>query len=444
MRIALIADTFPPMRTSGAVQLRDLSRELIRQGHSVTVILPDATLNCAWTLGAVDGADVLRLRAPKTKDLGYVRRTLCECALPIAMLWNLRKSPYWRQRWDGVIWYAPTIFLGLVADRLKRVSRCRGYLIVRDIFPEWALDMGLMRQGLTYQFFRAVARYQYAVADTIGVQSPGNLVYFRHSSRTRGRSVEVLQNWLGQEPHQACAVRIDRTPLAGRTIFVYAGNMGVAQGLEIFLELADAMQDRRDVGFLFVGRGTQAIRLASEAQIRGLRNVLFHDEIEPEEIPGLYAQCHIGLVALDPRHKTHNIPGKFLTYMRSGLPVLAAINSGNDLAGIISGARVGMATESRSVPELRQAAIDLIATLNDDDEIRARCCALFSRMFSPDVVVGQIVSALCDSRPRPSFPVAGGSRNESPDQFTVVRKLGEPCSTLEPHGPTGQLKSARR
>jgi hypothetical protein len=54
--------------------------------------------------------------------------------------------------------------------------------------------------------------------------------------------------------------------------------------------------------------------------------VVFHDEIHPDEIPGLYAQCHVGMVALDPRHKTHNIPGKFLTYMQSGLPVLANIN----------------------------------------------------------------------------------------------------------------------
>jgi len=63
--------------------------------------------------------------------------------------------------------------------------------------------------------------------------------------------------------------------------------------------------------------------------------VLFYDEIDPDEIPGLYAQCHVGIVALDPRHKTHNIPGKFLSYMQSGLPVLASINPGNDLVELI-------------------------------------------------------------------------------------------------------------
>ena len=71
MHIALIADTFPPIRASGAVQLRDLSREFIRQGHSITVILPTAGLATCWVLEKLDSVQVLRLRAPKNKDINY-------------------------------------------------------------------------------------------------------------------------------------------------------------------------------------------------------------------------------------------------------------------------------------------------------------------------------------------------------------------------------------
>ena len=70
MRIALIADTFPPLRTSGAVQLRDLSREFARQGHQLTVLLPASDLDRDWELQNADGVEVLRLRAPRTKDIG--------------------------------------------------------------------------------------------------------------------------------------------------------------------------------------------------------------------------------------------------------------------------------------------------------------------------------------------------------------------------------------
>lgn len=398
MRIALIADTFPPFRTSGAVQLRDISREFVRQGHQLTVMLPSADLGQSWLMGEMDGVQVLRLKAPRTKDIDYVRRTISEFMMPFSMLRNLRRSPLADVRWDGVVWYAPTIFLGPIASALKRRSNCKGYLIIRDIFPEWAVDMGLMGRGLPYRFFSAVARYQYSVADTIGVQTPGNLAYFDDWANKSGRTVEVLQNWLGQASHPDCSIQVSNTPLAGRHVFVYAGNMGVAQGMDILLDLAERMRARRDVGFLFVGRGSEAKRLAALAQTRELDNVVFHDEIDPDEIPGLYAQCHVGLVALDPRHKSHNIPGKFLTYMQSGLPVLGCINRGNDLAEIIRRENVGRVSEDNSVVTLHRLAEELLDRLNDDAGMPTRCRGLFVALFSVETAARQVIAALNASR----------------------------------------------
>jgi len=295
MRISLIADTFPPLRTSGAVQLRDLSREFSRQGHSLTVLLPAPGQHAPWLLEELDGVQVLRLKAPRTKDIGYVRRTLGELLMPFAMLRQLRKSPLANERWDGVVWYAPSIFHGPLASALKKSSRCKGYLIVRDIFPEWAVDMGLMGRGLPYRFFCAVARYQYSVADVIGVQTPGNKGYFDRWSMRSGRRLEVLQNWLDKPAQVRCSIRVSNTPLAGRKVFVYAGNMGVAQGMDILLDLAERLRSRSDVGFLFVGRGSDAVRLKTAAYARQLDNVVFFDEIPPDEIPDLYAQCSAGI-----------------------------------------------------------------------------------------------------------------------------------------------------
>ena len=398
MRIALIADTFPPLRTSGAVQLRDLSREFARQGHQLTVLLPASDLDRDWELQNADGVEVLRLRAPRTKDIGYVRRTLGELLMPFAMLRNLRKSPLARQKWDGVVWYAPSIFHGPLARALKRASGCKGYLIIRDIFPEWAVDMGLMGRGLPYRFFDAVARYQYSVADVIGVQTPGNLAYFEKWRQLPGRTLEVLQNWLGEPAKKPCAIRVDATLLAGRKVFVYAGNMGVAQGMDRVLDLAERMLHRADVGFLFVGRGSDAARLKTTAQARGLSNVVFFDEIDPDEIPDLYAQCSVGIVALDPRHQSHNIPGKFLTYMQSGLPVLANVNAGNDLAALIRREQVGQVCESNDVEQLARMAETLLSQISTDHALPVRCSQLFARQFSVEQAVCQILTALMHSK----------------------------------------------
>lgn len=394
MRIALIADTFPPLRTSGAVQLRDLSREFVRQGHQLTVLLPSTDLPTPWQMEEVEGVQVLRLRAPRTKDIGYVRRTLGEFWMPFAMRRNLMQSPLASQKWDGVAWYAPSIFHGPLVSALKRASGCKGYLIIRDIFPEWAVDMGLMGRGLPYRFFDAVARYQYSVADIIGVQTPGNEAYFKSWKARPGRRLEVLQNWLDKPAQLPCTIRVSETRLAGRKVFVYAGNMGIAQGMDVLLDLAEKLRDREDVGFLFVGRGSEAQRLARVAQSRQLDNVLFCDEIHPDEIPDLYAQCSVGMVALDPRHKSHNIPGKFLTYMQSGLPVLANVNAGNDLANLIRGERVGQVCESNKLDELLQLATGLLSQVDSDAELPVRCRQLFDRQFSAEQAVRQIVTAL--------------------------------------------------
>jgi glycosyltransferase involved in cell wall biosynthesis len=394
MRIALIADTFPPLRTSGAVQLRDLSREFARQGHALTVLLPSPDQDEPWSLEEIDGVQVLRLKAPRTKDIGYVRRTFGEFAMPFAMLRHFRQSPLASERWDGVVWYTPSIFHGPLASALKKRSGCKSYLIIRDIFPEWAVDMGLMGRGLPYRFFDAIARYQYSVADVIGVQTPGNRGYFDEWHQQPGRTLEVLQNWLDKPAQARCSIRVNETALAGRNVLVYAGNMGIAQGMDILLDLAEKLRHRTDVGFLFVGRGSDSTRLKASAKDRKLDNVQFYDEIHPDEIPDFYAQCSVGIVALDPRHKSHNIPGKFLTYMQSGLPVLANVNAGNDLAKMIRDERVGQVCENNRVDELLLLAEKLLDQIQTDSGLSVRCTALFEHEFAVEKAVKQIVAAL--------------------------------------------------
>ncbi|QXZ09314.1 glycosyltransferase family 4 protein [Comamonas sp. Y33R10-2] len=394
MKIALIADTFPPLRNSGAVQLRDLSREFVAQGHQLTVILPSWEIKEDFLLEEMEGFQVLRLKSPKTKDVNYARRTLSEFLMPFFMKRGYRKSTLRHEKWDGVAWYAPSIFHAPFVKYLKKASDCKGYLIIRDIFPEWAVDMGLMGRGIIYRFFSAVAHYQYSVADIIGVQTPGNLSYFEDWKKNKRKKLVVLQNWLADTKSGSCSISINETKLVGRKIFVYAGNMGVAQGMDILVDLAEKLKDRRDIGFLFVGRGSEAKRLAEEARKRSLDNIEFKDEIHPDEIPALYAQCSVGIVSLDQRHKSHNIPGKFLSYMQSGIPVLANINPGNDLAELIRSEGVGVVCEDADIQDMEHKANILINSVEMDADFQKRCRAVYWKMFSPSQAVNQIVLEL--------------------------------------------------
>jgi len=394
MRIALIGDVFPPLRSSGAVQLRDLCLEFARQGHEISMMVASPELEESFRIENWKGVQVVRLKTPKTKDTNYIRRTIGELLMPFFMLWHLRFSKLCNQKWDGIVWYSPTIFLGLLVYMLKKNSNCKSYLIIRDIFPEWAVDMGLMGRGLPYFFFKGIANFQYSVADVIGIQTPGNRVYFENWENNPSKNLEVLNNWLAETPSQQCSINVSDTQLAGRKIFVYAGNMGIAQGMDILLELADQLQSRQDIGFLFVGRGSEVQKLRKETQKRKLENMLFFDEIDPDEISSLYDQCHVGLISLDSRHKSHNIPGKFLSYMQSGLPVLASVNDGNDLVALIESEKIGQVSTNYSASNLKKNAEKLIEDMDRDPHYKVRCNNIYKRLYSPDAAVQQIISAL--------------------------------------------------
>ena len=395
MKVAIITDSFPPLKNSGAIQIRDLSIEFVRQGHEVVVITPSSEIINPYLLSELDKVQVLILKAPKIKDIGYFRRAIGEYFMPFIMIRHLKRNSLIDNNLDGIITYAPSIFLGPLANMLKKKNNCKNYLILRDIFPQWAVDVGLLSNyGLPYYFLKRVERYLYSTADIIGVQTPANLKYFNENVVFRTVRIEALQNWLAVNKSKTCHIIIGKTKLKGRKIFVYAGNMGVAQGLSVFIDLVDSLSTQKSIGFLFVGRGNAVVSLRQAVKARGLDNILIYDEIEPQEIHDLYQQCDVGIISLDKRHKTHNIPGKFLSYMQSGLPVLAVINSGNDLEHIINSNKVGCVSTNHSVEVLKKLVEEIVENVLSDDGTKNRCLKLYKVMFSPKKAVEQIINGL--------------------------------------------------
>lgn len=394
LRVVLISIHYSPLCTSAAVQMGDLAREFIRQGHDVVLITPSESIQSSWLVKDVDGVKVLYLAGLRISLSTHIRRTLYEFSLPFLMIFGLYKSPFRNAKWDLVVWYSPTIFFGLLVFYIKIKSNCRSYLILRDIFPEWAFDLGLIRKGFAYYFFRVVAYFQYAVADVIGVQTPSNLSYFSIYKRWRSNKIEVLSNWQTQIKNVGCSIDVGRTSLAGRKIFIYVGNMGIAQGMDIMLDLANELIHRKDVGFLFVGRGSEVDRLKNRANKNQLLNTLFFEEIPPEEIPGLLSQCYIGLLALDPRHKSHNIPGKFLTYLVAGLPVLARVNADTDLVGVIEDGLVGKCYVGDSARDFKEMALEIIENPIAYKKMSQRGPIVAKEKFSTSNAVSQIIKTV--------------------------------------------------
>jgi glycosyltransferase involved in cell wall biosynthesis len=395
LRIAIVTEHYPSMRTSAANQMCDLAKEFLQQGHTPVVITAVANKNASYEEDFLDGITVLRLAGWKPyKNKNLVLRTLSEFLLPFIMILKLHKTNFNKERWDLILWYSPSIFFGPLIFKMKKSAQCKTYLILRDIFPEWALDLGLIRKGLTYSFFKLIANFQYSVADTIGVQTQSNLTYLKDWADEPNRKLQVLQNWQSPTINIGTSINIDKTLLSGRKIFAYIGNMGIAQGMDIFIDLAEILKGNSELGFLFVGRGSEVDRLKIRIKELALSNILFFDEVDPQEMPGLLEQCHVGLLALDPRHTTHNIPGKFLTYLLASLPVLARVNAGNDLVRLIKDEGVGEVYVGESVVELKILSEKILFNQKTYENMASRGNKLAKNMFSSKNAVHQIIDTI--------------------------------------------------
>ena len=392
MRLLIVADAFPPMRTSCAVMLEALALELVFQKHSVCVAVPNALQRESVVIEERDGVEVFCVKALQTKDVTYVRRVIAEFINPFLIWSRLRSNSIFILRdVDGIIWYSPTIFWGPLVKRLKELFHCKTYLILRDIFPDWAYDLGVLRSKVVYAFLKKVSEFQYGQADRIGVQSPKNKDYLLGKYPHLSSKIEVLWNWTTSSKNIPCTITLNKAAIGNRTILVYAGNVGVAQGISSFIRLLKKLNTKEEYAFVFVGRGSEMRELELASKAERISSIYFFEEIDPAQIVGLYEQCHVGLVVLDPRHQTHNIPGKFISYIQAGLPTLALANKDNDLISLINDNRLGAAISSLESADLEQA-LESLKSIQNDLELHARCKKMQEDFFSVQVAAKSIAN----------------------------------------------------
>lgn len=391
-----------------------LTEELTHLGHHVTVIVPTPNLDRKMVrqtqaLGE-HIFDLLQIRTFKTKDTNYLARTFAELINPFLMSYRLHNDhTFMKTKVDGVVWYSPTIFWGPLIAFIKKRFGCPAYLVLRDFFPDWAVHLGLLSaKGLPFWFFKKIELYQYAQADTIGIQSPNNLRYFeQHYPQVKSR-LEVLWNWgygVAHHPVNATSSQFSlvNSVLAGRTVFVYAGNMGVAQGIDLVEELIEHFANNPEVGLLLVGRGSEVGKIQEKIRTRAWRHILLLDEMAPSEMQDILAHCHIGLIFLDIRHQTHNIPGKLISYLKAGLPVLAAVNPGNDLETLIPNAAIGRVCSSNAASLTTSKLIEAAEAMlqgSADPEIKERAREFGQNLFSVANAAQQITHQFTPSQKR--------------------------------------------
>jgi glycosyltransferase involved in cell wall biosynthesis len=397
-RIILVADSFPPFRNSAAVLVFSLAEAFSKNGCTVLVIIPSYDIDKPYIEECYEKFKVLRINCGNIKSQIKLLRGLSELLLFFSLPIKFKKTKYSMNTWDAVIWYSPTIFLSGIVRLLKKKSSY-SYLILRDIVPDWMVDIGIIKKGPSFYLLKWFEIYQYRLADVIGVQSSGNLGYIKKLYLPNLKKLEVLPNWMPSvsEPlinqnQKKDFIDLQKTVLAGKKVLIYAGNLGEAQGLESFSKVLLEMKDSPDIGFLIIGRGSKKSALQKIIGANKLTNVLMLDEMDLSTLSMLYCQCHAGLVFLNYCHKSHNIPGKFISYLEAGLPIIASVNPGNDLIDIVNGEGLGFATDVSN--SLAEKISNFINDANNLIAYGARSRAYYENNHRPNLIVEKISRSL--------------------------------------------------
>ena len=397
MRLALIVDDYLPHSTRvGANMMHELAKELLLQGHQVTVITPKVGVDSSsFQSESLDGVVVWRFQSGPLKDVAKVTRVINESLLSLNA-WRAIARRVKKDTFEGIVYYSPSIFFGPLVEKLKKRCNCKSYLVLRDFFPQWAVDSGLIKKNsLIERYFKFFEAVTYNNADIIGVMSHRNMAIFNEKTDYRYR-VSILRNWASLEPHQVIGSTNNlrqRLGLKDEVIYFYGGNIGHAQDMKNLMRLVRSMQKYSNAHFLFVGQGDEVPLINDLAAEWELGNFSYLSSVSQDEYRDILAQVDIGLFSLSAKHTAHNFPGKLLGYMVQSLPILGSVNQDNDLIDLVADNTTGFISVNGDDGSFLANAVKLYDSL----DLRRKCGLAGYNLLSREFAVSSIALAISES-----------------------------------------------
>jgi glycosyltransferase involved in cell wall biosynthesis len=276
-------------------------------------------------------------------------------------------------KFDLVLYSTPPITLVSAVEYVKKRDGAKTYLLLKDIFPQNAVDIGIMSKsglkGLLYKHFRRQEKKLYRISDRIGCMSQANVDYvLKHNPELDPKIVEVCPNSIDVIDKSVDAetrkqIREKYGIPLDKKVFIYGGNLGKPQGVPFLIECLRKCQDIEDAFFLIVGDGTEYGVLENYIEAEKPANVKLMKRLPKEDYDTMVGACDVGLLFLDHRFTIPNFPSRLLSYMQAKLPVLAATDPNTDIGKVIVDGGFGWWCKSNSVEEFNK---EVEAALNAD------------------------------------------------------------------------------
>lgn len=334
----------------------DLMREFVKDGHMVCIISPVERRKHQPTKLLDDGRSrILKLQIGNVQKTNMIEKGISTITLESKFLRGIKKY-FGDIRFDLVIYSTPPITFQRTAAYVKRRDGAAAYLLLKDIFPQNAADLGILSRtgpaGLLYRYFRAKEKKLYAQSDYIGCMSEANADYIRKNNpEIPPGTVEVCPNsiepeFLLRDEEKTGKIKEKYGIPKDRTIFLYGGNLGKPQGVDFIIEcLRAAVADSRAY-FIIAGAGTEFGKLKSFFEKERPPNASLFAQLPKSDYELLAASCDVGLIFLDRRFTIPNFPSRLLSYMQASIPVLAATDTATDIGKVIESGGFGLWCES--------------------------------------------------------------------------------------------------
>ena len=373
----------------------DLVRKLAEEGHNVYVVFPK------------DRDSKVSLEVQGTIRLLGIPFYRIIKSNPIERLWAMwRISSVFEKsisehfgdvNFDLVLYATPPITFNKLIKRLKLKHQALCYLMLKDIFPQNAVDLGMMSENsIPFLRFKKLEQQLYEISDCIGCMSNRNIEYIKqHHGQVIGQKLEFFPNTIEVKnaPMSSAEKKEFRTEFGlptDKTLVIYGGNLGKPQGIAFLKKVFSHYKGNENTHFVICGTGTEARSLGDYIDTKKLSHVTFINGLDRKLYDKLEASADIALVFLDARFTIPNYPSRILSYMENAIPILFSVDKSTDVAHDAEANAYGINTFHGDLNQFTGALDSLISNPKRRDEMGTKGREYLLKNFSVEFSSGAI------------------------------------------------------
>lgn len=332
----------------------DLINEFAKNGHDIYVVSPceEKNKNKYQLLREKEHVHLVSALIPDYFGVGLIQKGYASLVIGKRYIDAINKAIP-TVKFNLILYSTPPITFVSVIEKIKKRDNAYAYLLLKDIWPQGPIDIGALSEtgvkGLVTRYFKRKEQKLYEISDFIGCMSENNRKYLIEKSGVDKNKIEICPNSIkvrNRPEFDKDEVRRSNGLPIDKTIFVYGGNLGVAQGIDFIISCLEKNEENKDSFILIVGSGTEYNRLAQWFEKSNPQNSKLISHLPKEEYMKVMAACDVGLIFLDHRFTIPNFPSRLLSYMEGEMPVLAATDPNTDVGTVIEEGKFGYWCES--------------------------------------------------------------------------------------------------